>query len=281
MNTKEIPTVCIYHANCLDGFTAAWVVSRYSFIQDIEFVAGSYNTQLNHENLRGKNVIFVDFSVKHDEMCKILDIANYVAVLDHHKTAQQELENLEYEYSNCRIIFDMDQSGAMITWKYFSDKPAPFLIRTVQDRDLWKFEMEDTKAITAYMFSLEMTFDVWDTLSIDAADGHASRYGNILLRSHDKNVSALIEGCTYEAQFGDYKINVTNVPWMFASDIGHHTVDDNLFSLTYFINKDGKMACSLRANDGFDCASFAKTFSGGGHTNAAGFTLEEPLWTRL
>ncbi len=39
----------------------------------------------------------------------------------------------------------------------------------------------------------------------------------------------------------------------------------------------GEIKISVRSQNGLDAAAFAKRFNGGGHTNAAGFTLVGPL----
>jgi oligoribonuclease NrnB/cAMP/cGMP phosphodiesterase (DHH superfamily) len=64
-----------------------------------------------------------------------------VVVLDHHKSAQKDLDGVEFAQ------FDMNRSGAQMAWDYFHpNEPRPVHIEHIGDRDLWKFEKADTKA---------------------------------------------------------------------------------------------------------------------------------------
>jgi hypothetical protein len=67
---------------------------------------------------------------------------------------------------------------------------------------------------------------------------------------------------------------------------GHHTSDisdrlwaeiDLVMGWRYYVDAGApKVAFSLRSRGGFSAADFAKRFGGGGHTQAAGFTLDLP-----
>lgn len=51
--------LCIYHGNCADGFTSAWVV-RKALGGEVDFHAGIY--QDAPPDVSGKDVLLVDFS---------------------------------------------------------------------------------------------------------------------------------------------------------------------------------------------------------------------------
>jgi len=282
--SSQRKVTCIYHSNCLDGFTSAWILNGAlkSHVDELFFVPGSYGTELDVESLRGREVFFVDFSVKADKMREIAAVADSIIVLDHHASAERELQVVAEKTGNVQIIFDMKRSGAMLTWNYFhATQNAPELVKIVQDRDLWLFKNEHTKALTAYMFTLKQTFATWDKLLDDVKTGKAIDIGQVLLNAHNKDADAIIDGCTREVVLAGYTVNITNCLWMFASDIGHKTLEDNLFSITYFRDKTGTFKYSLRANDKFDCSVLAETFGGGGHPNAAGFSSALPVWAEL
>ena len=82
------PDICIYHGNCADGFTAAWAVWRM-FGDDVEFVPGVYG----HEppDVAGKHVLMVDFSFKRAVLETMATSAKSIVILDHHKTAAEDL----------------------------------------------------------------------------------------------------------------------------------------------------------------------------------------------
>ena len=270
---------CIYHKNCLDGFTGAWVVNKE--YPDAEFIPGTYNEEIDVSNLAGEDVIFVDFSTRRDKMIEIAKIAKSVFIMDHHVSAEKELTGLENEFDNVKIIFDISRSGAMIAWDYYNPgKDAPNIVKYVQDRDLWKFTYPETKAITAYMRLLDQTFQEWDKL-VDSKIKDIIFVGNILERKLQKDVDSLIEACTFEGIVDGYSVLIANIPFMFASDAGHKMVKKKApFSVTYFVTKDGNYAYSFRANGKYDVSKLAAKFGGGGHPNAAGCTTDYPIWKK-
>jgi len=71
-----------------------------------------------------------------------------ILILDHHKTAMEDLQGFE------GAVFDMERSGAMITWNhFFPNLEAPRLIDHIQDRDLWQFKIPRTREVQAAIFS--------------------------------------------------------------------------------------------------------------------------------
>jgi len=109
--TETNRKICIYHANCADGFTAAWVVMRYAnaWAGPTEYIPCSYGQE--PPCVDGADVLLVDFSYKRPVMEAMAKAANSITVLDHHKTAQAELAE---PIPGVEVVFDMDRSGAQI-----------------------------------------------------------------------------------------------------------------------------------------------------------------------
>lgn len=277
--SEKIDKVCIYHKNCADGFTGAWVVKKAHPEEEIEFFGGSYGKEYPH--VAGKDVILVDFSYKRDEMIAISKVANTILILDHHKSALEDLEDLQ-EVCECpvTVVFRMDKSGCRIAWDYyFPTAFPPKMLLHVEDRDLWKFEMEDTKAITMLIFSFSYTFDNWDFLMEDIDLDIAFTQGEAILRKHMKDIVETAPGVTMFMDILHYKnIPVANVPGMWASDMGHHLCQEYSsapFSVTYYINKNRETKVSFRSDNKADVAKLAEQFGGGGHKNAAGCKIDD------
>ena len=155
-------TICIYHASCADGFTAAWVV-RSVLGSNIEFHAGFYQTP--PPDVTGKIVYIVDFSYKRPIMEEIVKKAAKVIHIDHHDSAIKDMA--DFTAPNFESLYSPDntESGAMLTWKYFyPTREVPALIRHVDDRDRWKFSLPGTREIQANIFSYAYTFENWDML---------------------------------------------------------------------------------------------------------------------
>lgn len=265
--------MCIYHANCCDGMGAAWSVHHaLGSSREIEFVSATYQGEL--PDVQGKDVIIVDFSYKRDVMEQLAKEANSVLVLDHHKTAQAELEPL-LEAGVIEGKFDMDKSGAVLAWEWFNpDKPIPLLIEHIQDRDLWKFEMPGTREVQAALYSYPMTFSVWDDL-MERSPIELYKEGLAIDRAHNKNVAGLVEYLVQYHSFAGYEnIPVLNCNYMFASDAVHTMAINAPFSVTYYDTQESRKF-SLRSNKehGIDVSEIAAMFGGGGHKNAAGFKL--------
>ena len=269
------PTLCIYHGSCADGFGAAWAVWKAK--PDTEFYAARY--QEPPPDVTGRNVMIVDFSYKRDVLLRMAQTADTILIIDHHKTAAEDLKDLPEEVvtgsHKCLIdcVFDMDRSGAMLTWNAMhpTEEP-PQLIRHIQDRDLWRFDLFNTRAIQAALFSYPYDFAVWDKL-MSASTQELSLQGVAIERKHFKDLKELLPVCTRPMKIGGYDVMTANLPYTFASDAGHALLETNPFGVTYYDGPNGRNF-SLRSQDGgVDVSEIAKLYGGGGHRNAAGFKL--------
>lgn len=261
-------TICIYHGNCPDGFTSAWIVERSLGVkEDIFYHPGVY--QQDPPNVIGKNVIIVDFSYMRPVMEKIIKDAKSVIVLDHHTSAQKELKGLE----GAEIIFDMDKSGARITWDYFHpNEEVPSFVKYVEDRDLFRFALPKTNEVHLNTTSYEYEFSNWDLLNkMSVEDAIAD--GTTIKRKFDKDLNEMIEMSSREVTIGGHTIMVANLPRSMSSD-GAGLLSIGLpLGAAYMDGPNGRLY-SLRSNDkGVDVSEVAKQYGGGGHKHASGFTI--------
>lgn len=81
------PDICIYHANCADGFGAAWAV--WDTWPDITFAPAGYGDV--PPDITAKDVLIVDFSYPAQTLLDMAVKANSIVVLDHHRSAEKEL----------------------------------------------------------------------------------------------------------------------------------------------------------------------------------------------
>lgn len=276
-------TICIYHVNCADGFTAAWVV-REALGPEVEFVPAGYGSE--PPDVTGADVVIVDFSYSRLVLDGMAELANTILVLDHHKTAQANLAHLappEGDWEWCLenegtyAIFDMHRSGAQLAWDYFAFGGRDALIDYVADRDLWKWELPDSRAVNAWIRSQEMTFDTWWDMAARLQDEGYDRAavvgeGEAILRAERKLVGEVLDVTTRMMTIGGYRVPVANAPYALASDAAGQLAEGNPFAATYVDTPDGR-AFSLRsrAPEGLDVSEIAKFYGGGGHRNAAGF----------
>lgn len=283
--------MCIYHANCADGFGAAWAVwKRYGY--DVEYVAAGYGSE--PPDIAGKNVLIVDFSYKYDVLAAMSWKARRIVILDHHKTAQEDLQRLPWfdgteagvevavreqcwtqNMPEIVACFDMNRSGARMAWDYCHPSAPPFGIRFIEDRDLWRFTMDKTRDVHAALLSYEMSFSIWDALFGQAerdAGADLARQGEAIERRQRKDIAALLGASKRTMVIGGHEVPVANVPFHLSSDAGHVLNEGVLFAATYLDTADGR-AFSLRSRGDFDVSAIAKSYGGGGHKNAAGFKM--------
>lgn len=272
------PLVIYHGGGCLDGFGAALAAFTYFKQRNIqaEFYPASHGPiqDINLHDLAEKTVFLVDFAYKRDQMALLCDAAKKVVVLDHHISAQTDLAGLDQEYSNLELLFDMDRSGAVITWQYFHQVPVPRLLRCIQDRDLWLFQEPDSQDINAALMSKSYDFETWQgyllnesTLEQLIPEGAAiNRFREQMIEHHMKRATlGVIAG---------YKVPMVNCPREIVSELVGRLADGYPFAAGY-CDKGNQRGWSLRSNSkGLDVSKIAALFGGGGHPRAAGFTTE-------
>lgn len=284
MTETALKKLCIYHGNCADGFGAAWVV-RKALGNEVEFYPGVY--QQEPPDVTGRDVILVDFSYKRAVIEKMLETAKSITIIDHHKTAIEDLMPLEPitslphdPRSPLFFHFDMAHSGAMLAWlHFFPGQEPPALIRHIEDRDLWKFQIEGTREVQAAVFSFPYDFEVWDKLmAMDAQE--LRKDGAAIERKHFKDIREFIGAAAGRMVIAGHNVPALNAPYFWSSDAGHIMAEGEPFAACYWDTPDGQIF-SLRSssNGGMDVSEIAKQFGGGGHKNAAGFKL--PLGSAL
>lgn len=296
------PDIVIYHANCDDGFGAAFAAwTRWS--NSVEYIAAHYGSP--PPPVEGKHILIVDFSYKSDVLAT-MDQALSVTILDHHKSAAEDLapyrrfaekperftmpvvESMAADlrrngHAPINALFDMDRSGARMAWEFcHPGSDVPWLIRLIEDRDLWRFQYDETRPFSLYLRSLSYSFDLWKCLATQLENN-----------SRDIMKEALAIQCYHLAlvkdiarhhdlvpfQGVDGLVPVAASPYRLASDVAHELLQmypDAPFAAT--VNHRAHSAgYSLRSEDSrLDVAKIAQRFGGGGHRNAAGFSVPKP-----
>lgn len=270
--------VVIYHANCYDGMAAAWAAQRALGL-DIDRIPANYGDsnlekELTEELSPEDEVYILDFSFKREFMKSLYENVGSLVVLDHHKTAQKELDGCSFAH------FDMNKSGARLTWEYFfPNQEPPRLVTYIEDRDIWRNSLPHTNEVNAYIQSFPIDIRTYQVLHETLEDNElfksAMLQGQAILRYKD----TLVDIFAKKVRMGNlagYIIPVVNAP-ILMSEVGHKLCQDFSackFSASYFFREDGKIQWSLRSIGDFDVSAIAKSFGGGGHKNAAGFEVD-------
>lgn len=289
--------LCIHHADD-DGFGAAWVC-REHLLEELrqgfgtqgsrvpldqlgcEFIATNYGQPV--PDVTGKAVAIVDFSYKRDVMREICNKARSVLVLDHHKTAETELDGLQGEFADgdkpIEIKFEQGKSGVLMAWEHFfpgvNRAPAmPELIDYLDAGDLWQLDRhDDLKQVQAALRSYPYDFEQWDHWMTTGGLDQLRQEGGAIRRFIEQKVAELLP-TKHEIEVAGQKVMAVNAPWFLASEMAGSLAEENEagWGVCYYNNYDGK-TFSLRSRGDVDVSEIAKQYGGGGHAGAAGFRM--------
>jgi oligoribonuclease NrnB/cAMP/cGMP phosphodiesterase (DHH superfamily) len=265
-------TYVLYHANCTDGAGSA--LSAYLVFGDsAEYVPVQYGEKPPKIEV-GAMVYIVDFSYPAEILLEMAARASFIQILDHHKTAKETLSCVDHP--NIKVHFDMDQSGAVLTWKFFHpDRPVPLLLRHIQDRDLWEFKMHGSKQIHRALGMYEDWRD-WAQFLFEVRTLIAE--GDAIIQFLKIQTARIIGGPPRKFFATGDVVPVFNLPGFMISDALHTTLDKHP-ECPYavgFITLPDKTIYSLRSrsNEDVDVGAIAESFGGGGHKHAAGFSVK-------
>jgi oligoribonuclease NrnB/cAMP/cGMP phosphodiesterase (DHH superfamily) len=273
----------LFHAGCYDGYTSAWVAANALGGEDaVEMKPIQYKREektLEGLQIAGREVYVVDFSFDKATVLDMAALADKMVVLDHHKTAQEALESIvgHDEMLNLTVEFDMDRSGAGMTWDFFHDFPRPLLVDLVEDRDIWKWELENSEELNAWIMSHDFDFETWDKMHRDLSfePEKPLQEAGAIIRFRDRAVKALVSNAESIVIKG-HKVPAVNSA-VFQSEVGHALMEEKPgrpFACVWFY-KRGQYIYSLRStDDAEDVGAIAKSLGGGGHRNAAGFVRD-------
>lgn len=262
--------VILYHANCSDGFGGAWAAWR-KFKNKAEYIPVHH--QLSPpEGLRNKELYFIDFIYPLAITKKLIAENKRFSAIDHHVTREKEVKMTE-DYS-----YAAENSGAVLAWRYFyPNKPVPEILKYVEDMDLWRFKIPNTKAIFAYLNLFDFDFKIWNKLAAEIENPlkrkSAIEKGKIVLKYEDKLVNKLIENNGELVEFNGYKTYAVNAAFL-DSQIGNRISEKILPPIGIIWKRvKGQISVSLRSDGTVDVAKLAEKYGGGGHKAAAGFKI--------
>lgn len=252
------PDIVLYHAECLDGFGAAWAIWKQ--FPTTRFIPVKHGIP-PPSDLRDHRVVIADFSYARPILETLAVETKELLILDHHITAEKALADLPYAY------FDQAKSGAVLSWEWAHGTAAPWLLRYVQDKDLWAWELPASREINAALASHPFDFNLWDRFS----QATLEQEGRAILRYEHELVGKLSAQAVLVEFQGEIVPSVQSA--VLTSQIGERLSPDHPFCLIWH-DRDGRRYFSMRSRaDGTDVGTIAASFGGGGHTHAAGFSV--------
>lgn len=261
-------TVVLYHANCTDGFTAAWAAFK-KLGKRAEYIPVFHQMPVP-EGLKGKEIYLLDFTYPKDVTDRLIAANVRVTAIDHHAAMR------DVTMSTQGGIFNNDHSGAALAWEFFNPgMPVPMLVRIVEDWDLHRLALPETLPVFDWLDLFEFDFKVFTKLArtLDTAAGlrRAVRQGSILQQYRETLVRSMVANDAYEVQFGEYRVLAVTTR-IYHHEVGTALAENRPFGVTWRVGRDG-VYVSLRSEGPVDVAVLAGQYGGSGHARAAGFTV--------
>lgn len=269
MTIKDKKIVILYHAECRDGFSAAWAAWK-------KFGKTAFYIPVTHYNppptgLKNKEIYFLDFVYPMSTMVRLIRSNKRVTAIDHHISAEKITKiTKDWRYA-------VNHSGAALAWRYFHPgKKTPIFLKCVEDSDIWKWTIPSSREILAYVDLTPMNFENWNKISRDLEIlQKRKKYiagGKLLIRYYDKLVNDFVMRAE-KVEFLGSKVYAANVPGYFRDDVGHILAEKlNSFAIVWR-EENGRIRVSLRSSGSVDVSKIAGKFGGGGHHNAAAFSF--------
>jgi nanoRNase/pAp phosphatase (c-di-AMP/oligoRNAs hydrolase) len=268
--------ILIYHDRCSDGFGSRWAFET-KYKDSMEYVPMSHGDALNVD-ITDREVYIADFSFPRNQIIDMKKKARDLILIDHHLSAKKDLYDLPY----CKI--DLTKSGAVLSWMYTrgleTDDDVPQILKFVQDRDLYAFTIPDTELFMCALDSNGFDINIWSDIDKNIRDpekrksfieqGHAiSKYKKQAVEMAKKTKHLVtIDGHTMWACNSKTLHSFVATSMLMESEY-------NIACAYFFDGK--KYIMSLRSSDKKektpDVSLIAGKFGGGGHRNAAGFSL--------
>ncbi len=266
-NSKKI--LVIYHADCLDGFGSAWCAFK-KFGNQARYIPARFGEPFPQFS-QGDDIYILDFCYSPETLLEVSNIANRVTLIDHHLTAKQQFEN-SVPPENLILHFDLERSGCVLAWQhFFPNQNAPLILQHIEDRDLWRFELKDTREITTALYEkMPIPFHQFERLKLN----HLITTGRIQVAQFSKMVKRLANNA-HVIELNGFKGLAVNAPSLFASELGNILAKESkTFGMIYhFDGKKKQWIVGLRSVGHFDVSQLATQFGGGGHVNASGFSI--------
>lgn len=272
--------IIFYHKNCADGFGAAWAARKLiAPPTGLQLIPIDFGSSHDMNKLAGSpsNTTVLFFDVVPDmEWLQNDLLSKYpnVEIHDHHVSNR----DLGKQYN--KYYFNNNLSGCILAWNKLSsligeNNPAPLLLQYVQDRDLWKWKLENSHLVNDYIITFPMNDYYWDKISEDIEkDINRVLFGGSLIGMHRTKQIDFMSQNTYKIQYENKTYIVSNCSYA-HSEFGSFLVNEyNCFGAILWSFDGNKIRVSFRSKNNNDVSIVAKSLGGGGHKNAAGALID-------
>ncbi|HSG22101.1 MAG TPA: DHHA1 domain-containing protein [Azonexus sp.] len=181
----------IYHADCIDGFGAAFAAWK-QFGDTANYFPIHHGQPWESAKIAGHQVFILDFSFPPSVLETMATMATSVTQIDHHVSAYQSWADRLQAGQNglavhCHptlpltVLFDLEKSGARLAWEHFQPAlPVPLMLLHIEDLDLWRFALPGTRAFCRALRLKPFNFLIWLELVTQTPGKNAPRYLEML-----------------------------------------------------------------------------------------------------
>ncbi|ONI09495.1 hypothetical protein PRUPE_5G241200 [Prunus persica] len=265
-SARTMKAAVLYHYPCPDGAFAALAAHLYFSAMSMEellFFPNTVYSPITPQHLplhQIDRLYLLDFVGPPGFVQEISSRVPSVVVLDHHKTALETTRIGE----NVTGVLDMNRSGATIAFDYFKSKidgdsgnkneavVAQFdrvrrLFEYVEDGDLWRWSLPNSKAFSSGLKDLNFQYDVGLNPSLFQQAVNAD------------SISELRSELGHQLATKSRSLNLRGIGAVV------YRVPE--------LENDQMLKISLRSVDTEDTTPISQEFGGGGHQSASSFML--------
>ncbi|CAH8363574.1 unnamed protein product [Eruca vesicaria subsp. sativa] len=305
----------LYHYPCHDGVFAALAAHLYfsaNSIPSLFFPNKVYSpitiSQLPLQDI--SHLYLLDFAGPPGFVQQVSPKVDTVVILDHHKTAIEDLADVSLTCKNVTTVLDITRSGATIAFDYFTQKlmeesrgncreMSDFkrmrrVFEYIEDADIWKWNLPESKEFNSGIIDLEIEYSF---------NQNSSLFEQLLSLDHDSVIKKGKESLTrkrkliqealeqsYEIVLGGDEqefgrclaVNADDIAEL-RSELGNQLAENSknrrlrgIGAVVYRVPEledETELKISLRSVEEEDTTVVSKRFGGGGHKPASSFML--------
>lgn len=287
MEKKNESVAVIYHKEDLDGvLSAAIVKDYYDYVgKTVRLIPFNYGFPI--PEIKENIVYVVDMSFD-DKTESVINewIRHNIDVfwIDHHKSSIGDKGEVLPYVAGFREI---GTAAMELTWKFMrgNNRTIPSVLEYLSAYDVWdhdRFDWDKVMAVQARALEIvELDVDkgikfIYDYSSEQKVDELAEE-GKRVLETQKSLYKQWCKTFSFEADFKGYKAICLNSP-VFRSMVFDDVpgIENYDLMIPFCTRPDGVVQFSLYSTKDIDCSQLALSMGGGGHKNAAGFTVSDP-----